>query len=157
VPTELHDEFVWPKDVTNAAAYLCNNAIDIIDKSGLSEDGGVAYVSKQFSNGHDEQSNYLYNGWKLLLTMAINFYPPAAMAKEQIKDVAKGVRDLCSASVSRLMDLRDGCTLEVHWYISQKAKFDKHLAAVGGQLGTFLDSSNNPISTIRLAFSQDDN
>jgi len=157
VPTKLHDEFVWPEDVTNAAADLCNNAMDIIDKSGLSEDGGIAYVSKQFSNGHDEQSNYLHNGRKLLLTMAINFYPPAAIANKQIKDVAKGVRDLCSAGVSRLMDPRDGCTSEVHWYVSQKAKFDKHLAAVGGQLGVYFDSSNRPVGTISLGFSEDSN
>ena len=89
--------------------------MDIIDKSGLSEDGGIAYVSKQFSNSHDKQSNYLHNGRKLLLTMAINFYPSAAIANKQIKNVAEGVRDLCSASVSRFMDPRDGCTSEVNW------------------------------------------
>lgn len=154
-PTQLHDEFVWVEDVTNAAVGLCNDAMATIDKTGLHEDGGIAYVSKQFTNGHDDQSNYLHNGRKLLLTMAINFFPPAAIAKEQIKDVAQGVRDLCSAGISRLMDSRDGCTSEVNWYISQKAKFDQHMAAVGGQVGMYFSGSNNHVGTIRLGFSED--
>lgn len=156
-PTTLHDEFVWIEDVKNAAAGLCNDAMHIIDSTGLSEDGGIAYASKEFSNGHDDQSNYLHNGRKLLLTMAVNFYPPAAIAKENIKDVAKGVRDLCSAGISRLMDPRDGCTSEVKWYISQKAKFEKHLAAVGGQIGIYFDGSNNHVGMLGLGFSEDSN
>ncbi|KAF2008259.1 hypothetical protein BU24DRAFT_456412 [Aaosphaeria arxii CBS 175.79] len=119
----------------------------IIDKTGLYEDGGIAYASREFANGHDDQSNYLHNGRKLLLTMAIDFYPPAAVAKEQIKDVANGVRYLCSSGISRLMDSRDGCTSEVNWYISQQAKFAKHMAAVGGQLGMYYDGSNSHVDT----------
>lgn len=157
MPTKLHDEFVWVEDVTNAVAGLCSDAMGIIGKTGISEDGGIAYASKQFSNGHDDQSNYLHNGRKLLLTMAINFYPPAAIAKEQIKDVAKGVHDICSTGVSRLMDSRDGCTSGVNWYISQKTKFDKHMAAVGGQFSMYFDGSNNHVGTIRPGFSEDSN
>ncbi|KAF2274584.1 uncharacterized protein EI97DRAFT_460154 [Westerdykella ornata] len=157
VPTKLHDEFVWVEDVTNAAASLCNDAMAIIDRTGLGDDGGIAYVSKGFSNAHDEQSNYLHNRRKLLLTMAVNYYPPASVAKEAIKDIAKGVRDLCSAGVSRLMDERDGCTSKVKWYISQKAKWDDHLAAVGGQVGMYFDGSNNHFGTISLEFSEDSN
>jgi hypothetical protein len=104
----------------------------------------------ELSDGHDDQSNYLHTGRKLLLTMAIKFYPPAAVANRQIKNVAKGVRDLCSAGISRLMDLRDRCTSEVNWYISRKAKFKKHLAALSGQLGVYFDSSNRPVGTISL-------
>lgn len=156
-PTQLHDEFVWVKDVKNTAAGLCKDAIDIIDKTGISKDGGLAYAYRQFNNAHDEQSSYLHNGRDLLLTMAINFYPPAAIANEQIKELAKGVRDLCSSGVSRLMDSRDGCTSEVSWFVSQKAKYDKHLAAVGGTLSMFFDGSNNHVGMINLGFSEDSN
>jgi hypothetical protein len=157
LPTSLHDEFVWIDDVADAAAGLCNDAMGIIDLTGLSEDGGVAYASKQFDNAHDDQDNNLKNGRHILFTMAIGFFPPLAIAKEEIKDVATGVRNLCSASVLRLLDSRDGCTAEVGWYISQKAKFDKHLAAVGGQLGLFFDGTNNNVATIKVGFSEDSN
>ncbi|KAF1961046.1 hypothetical protein CC80DRAFT_488415 [Byssothecium circinans] len=157
VPIKLHDEFVWVEDVTNAAVGLCNNVMTKIDQTGIDRDGGIAYATKQFSNGHDQQGSYLHNGRNLLLTMAINFFPPAAVAKEQIKDVAKGVRDLCAAGVSRLMDSSDGCTSEVSWYVSQKAKNDKHMAAVGGQLGMFFEGSKNHVGTIGLGFSEDSN
>jgi hypothetical protein len=156
-PTKLHDEFVWVEDVTKVAGELCRNAIGTIDKSGLQEDGGVAYAYKQFTNGHDDQNNFLHNGRKLLLTMAIDFFPPTAMAKGQVKDLAKGVHKLCSASLSRLMDPRDGCTSEVNWYGSKKAKWRKQIAAVGGDLGIYYDGSNNHVGTIRLGFSEDSN
>jgi hypothetical protein len=48
--------------------------------------------------------------------MTLKFFPPANIANEQIKDVAKGMHDLCSAAVSRLIDKRDRCTSEVKWY-----------------------------------------
>jgi hypothetical protein len=89
--------------------------------------------------------------------MAVNFYPPAAIATEQIKDVAKGVRDLCSSGVSRLMNPRDGCTSEVIWYVSNKLKFKKQAAALGGQIGMYFDGSNNHVGAIRLEFSEDTN
>ncbi|KAF2675688.1 hypothetical protein K458DRAFT_206397, partial [Lentithecium fluviatile CBS 122367] len=157
VPTKLHDEFVWIEDVQNAAHDLCNDALKTIETYGLKEDGGVGWAWRQFSNGHDEQSNYLHNSRHLLLTMGIRFFPPAALAQEQIKDVAKGIRDLCANGVSRLMDPTVGCTSEVGWYVSQKARFDKHLAAVGGQLGIFFNGTNQAVGSIELGFSEDSN
>jgi hypothetical protein len=156
-PTKLHDEFVWVEDVVNAADNLCDQALKVIESTGLTQDGGIGYASKQFDNAHDKQSNFLHNKRKLLLTMAINFYPPAAIVQDQIKTVAKGVRDLCAASVSRLMDTRDGCTSQVSWYNSGRAKFDKHLAAVGGHIGMFFESSSDAVGQVALAFTEDDN
>ncbi|KAF2794226.1 hypothetical protein K505DRAFT_374775 [Melanomma pulvis-pyrius CBS 109.77] len=83
--------------------------------------------------------------------MAIDFYPPAAITKEQIKDVAKGVRDLCSAGPSRLIDSMDGCTSKINWYISQKAKFNKHMTAIGGQLSMYFDDSNSLVERRPIA------
>jgi len=89
--------------------------------------------------------------------MAINFYPSATVAKEQIKDVAKGVRDLCTAGIWRLTDSSNGCTSEVNWYISQQAKFAQHMAAIGGQLSMYYDGSNSHVGMIGLGFSEDSN
>lgn len=156
-PTKLHDEFVWIEDVTKSGVGLCNDAMGIIKRTGLSEDGGIAYASKQFSNAHDEQSNYLHNGRKLLLTMFINLIPPLYATKQSLEAMAQGMEKLCSIGIERLMDRNDGCTSEVSWYISQKAKLGHHLAAVGGQLGMYFNGTAHQIGTIGLGFSQDNN
>ncbi|KAJ4362586.1 hypothetical protein N0V83_010680 [Neocucurbitaria cava] len=155
--TKLHDEFVWPEDVVSAGGGLCDEAMKRIEETGLDEDGGVAYANKVLTNAFDDQNNYLHKGRELLVTMTIDYIPPLAASRDGIQAIAKGVRDLCSSAVGRLMDGRDGCTESVNWFVSQKAKFTDHLAAKGGEIGMFFDGSNNKVATVQLGFSEDSN
>lgn len=56
-PSVLHDEFVWPEYVVGIGSELCTNATDFIDATGLVQDGGIAYASKELANAFDEQSS----------------------------------------------------------------------------------------------------
>ena len=155
--SKLHDEFVWVHDVTALAGSICDEVKGKIEETGMHEDGGIAYAARTLTNAHDDQSNYLHNGRHLLLTMAVDFFPPANMLKADIQTLAQGAHTLCSISVQRLMTPGEGCTEEVNWYVSQKAKFEKETAAVGGQVGMFYDGSNNHVASLRIGFSEDSN
>jgi hypothetical protein len=155
VPSTLHDEFVWVEDAIAMAGSMCEEIKGILTNAGIHEDGGIALAKRLLNNGHDDQNNYLYNGRDVLMTMVVDFYPPASYTRDRIMLIAQGVNNLCSGSIQRLMTPREGCTSEVNWYVSQRAKFQKHMAAVGGQIGMFLDGSNKHVATVNLGFSED--
>jgi|TARA_R110002003_G_scaffold214_36_gene16310 hypothetical protein len=155
--TKLHDEFVWPEDVVSVGSGLCDEAMKVIETTGIDEDGGIAYAKRELNNAFDDQGNYLHKGRDLLVTMTINYIPPLAATRDGIQIIAKGVRELCTSAVGRLMDGRDGCTESVNWFVSQKAKLTSHLAAKGGEIGMFFDGSNNKVATVQLGFSEDTN
>jgi hypothetical protein len=156
-PIPLHDEFVWPENVISAASGLCDTAMKTIEQTGIDNDGGVAWASKELSNAFDEQSNYLHHkGRQLLVTMAIDYIPPFATSRDSIQAIAKGVRELCSSAVVRLMDGRDGCTETVTWYDSGSVKWRSHLAAKGGAIGMFFGGAKDTVAKIQLGFSEDE-
>lgn len=155
--SELHDEFVWAHDVAALANTICDEIQSKIEETGLHEDGGIAYAARALTNAYDNQSNYLHKGRHLLLTTAVDFFPPANMLKTEIQALASGAHTLCSVGIQRLMDPREGCAQEVKWYVSQKAKFETETAAVGGKIGMFYDGSNNHVAALRVGFSEDSN
>jgi hypothetical protein len=100
---------------------------------------------------------YLHNGRRLILTAVLDFYPPVTMLKNDIESLAKGVHDLCSAAVERIVNSRGGCGQEVSWFVSQKAKYQKKIAAASGMVDIFYDSSNSRVADLLVAFSEDSN
>jgi hypothetical protein len=155
VLSTLHDEFVWAREVADLAEGLCKDAARKIEETGLNEDGGVGYAYRTLTNAHDEQSNYLHNGRHLLLTMAINMFPPAALAQKEIQEVAQGVYTLCTAGIQRIMNSGEGCTQEVEWYVSQRIKWEKEAAAIGGMISVFRGSASSPVASLKVGFSED--
>jgi hypothetical protein len=77
------------------------------------------------------------------------------MADVGIKAVADGVHKVCSAGIQKILLGPNGCSQNVRWYISQKAKHENKLAAMGGVLDVFLGSANNRVGSIRIGFSED--
>jgi hypothetical protein len=156
-PSKLHDEFPWIEDVTGLAEKMCKNVTQYIDQYGIAKDGGVASTVNYLTNAHDWQSNTLKNGRNIMVTTTLNFFPPAKMAINEIKDLAGGLHTLCTAGIQRIMTPETGCTEEVSWWVSQKAHYERHRAALGGQVGMFFDGSKNPVAALQLGFSQDSN
>jgi hypothetical protein len=154
----LHDEFVWADDVISIASQVCDKVNRAMEENGINDDnGGAGSAFWDFYNAHDEQGNRLLNGRHLLLTVATTVYPPIGPAVEGAKAVAAGVHTVCSAGIKRLLNPQNGCTQNVDWYVSQKVKWEKKLAALGGVLDVVLGSGNNRIGSIRIGFSDDAN
>jgi hypothetical protein len=155
--SKIHDEFVWAHDVSVLAEDLCKAAASKIEETGLNADGGVGYAYRQLTNAHDDQDNILKNGRHLLLTMAIRMFPPTAIAQDEIREISQGVYTLCTAGIQRIVNPTEGCTEQVDWYISQKMKWGKEMAALGGAIDVFRGGANSPIASLRVGFSEDTN
>tara|TARA_R110002003_G_scaffold2995_2_gene24759 strand:+ start:381 stop:1211 length:831 start_codon:yes stop_codon:yes gene_type:complete len=138
----LHDEFVWADDVVSIANEVCDQANRYMEDKGINDQyGGGGYTSKDLYNAHDDQGNRLLNGRHLLLTVATTVYPPLGVAVDGAKAVAAGLHTVCSAGMQKLLNPQNGCTRKVDWYVSQKAKFQNKLVAIGGVISLSIAAS----------------
>lgn len=155
----LHEEFVWSDDIIPLADAICDDVNRYLEHSGLDDySGGAGFASREFGNGHDlknDRSGILLNHRKLLLTVATTVFPPAQMADVSIKMVADGVHKVCSAGIQKILNGPNGCSRNVRWYVSQKAKHKNKLAAIGGVVDVFLGSANSRVGSIRIGFTED--
>jgi hypothetical protein len=163
-PSTLHDEFVWAREVLPLADAICNDANTYLRKTGFNERGGGGTAMHEFTNAYDDQNNRLIKGRRVLLTLATVVFPPigavvagAEAAKQSVEAVADGVHKVCSAGIQKLFNTQNGCSRSVKWYVSQKARFETELAAIGGTIDVFLGSSKDRVGTIKIGFSQDTN
>lgn len=155
----LHEQFVWSDDIIPLADAVCDDVNRYLEHSGLDDNnGGAGFASRELRNGHDlknDRSGILLNNRKLLLTVATTVFPPVQMADVGIKAVADGVHKVCSAGIQKILNGPNGCSQNVRWYVSQKAKHENKLAAMGGVVDVFLGSANNRVGSIRIGFSED--
>jgi len=130
---------------------MCQNVTQYIDQYGIAKDGGVASTVEYLTNAHDWQSNTLKNGRNIMVTMTLNFFPPAKMAMDEIKGLAGGLHTLCTAGIQRIMAVETVCAQEVSWWVSQKA------ITRDRQVGMFFDESKNSVAALQVGFSEDSN
>lgn len=155
----LHEEFVWSDDIIPLADAICDDVNRYLEHSGLDDNyGGAGFATREFKNRHDLKNNrsgILLNNRKLLLTVATTILPPVQRADVGIKAVAEGVHTVCSAGIQKILNGPNGCSRNVRWYVSQKAKHENKLAAIGGVLDIFLGSATARVGSIRIGFSKD--
>lgn len=133
---QVHDEFIWWKDIFERIPDVCFTLKEQIESNGLDRDGGVASVINKITNGHDKQGHQLKDKVSLGVSYLVNWFPPARMTINEIKAVASGVSSLCEGAIRRIGNVDDGgCKNDIRYYRPSKAKTFTDAAAIAGTLG----------------------
>lgn len=152
---ELHNEFVWAKDVVSKANDICTQLKSQIDAYGLAEDGGLAVVIDKITYGHNKRGHQLQDNRKLIATYLLNFTPPAKMAVDDIKQIASGVYDLCNDGIERISTDGEGCVQNVKYYRPSKAKHYTDAGAKDGSIRMFFDKYFQDVASLSIEFTED--
>lgn len=105
-----------------------------IDASAIREYGGVALFVDQVSNGNNKRGHQFQDKGKLVATYLLNFYPPAKMTNENIKQLAAATYSMCDDAIRRLGTSKKegGCTQGIKYYRPSKAKHYNDPGQIGG-------------------------
>jgi hypothetical protein len=152
---EVHDNFVWVEDIVSNATSVCLDLKDKIDIHNLKKDGGVSSVLNYLTNGHDKQGHQLKDKRHVTASYLLNFYPPAKMAIEEVKQLAAGIYDLCNDGIMRIGTKEKGCTAGITYFRPSKAKTYHGVGAIGGTIRMFFGEDTSPVADLSLDFSND--
>jgi hypothetical protein len=153
--TNLEKNFVWVEDVQTHVDDVCLQLKDQINHYGLKEDGGLGSIVNTLTNGHMKQGHQLKDKRQLTASYVVNFYPPAKMALDDVKQLATGVSDLCDDALKRIATKGDGCTADIKYFRPSKAKTYHGTGAIGGVVRLFLGADTSPVADISLDFFND--
>ena len=153
---DVHDNFVWIEDIISNVTSVCEDLKSKIDFHNIKHDGGVNSAVNFLTNGHDKQGHQLKDKRHLTATYLLNFYPPAKMAIDEVRQLAIGIYDLCDDGIKRLGTKGEGCSAGITYFRPSKAKTYHGEGAIGGTIRMFFGEDTRPVADISLGFSNDD-